>query len=374
MYGVGNVPVVVDGVHRALYLEMDHIPWRHSITFFTSRKKRDQYNQNYLKNLIVEFEPDIIFIWGMWNLPRSLAVLAERACPSKVVYRFGDYWPTLPSQHVAYWKVIGRKWYARPLKKLVGKLALALLAKKDDLPPIKFERAICISKASQFELVNQGIPLSDVRIIYGGIDVGRFLNLELLRGNKENKGFLDLVYIGRLSPEKGIETAILAIDKLVNAQARHDIRLTIVGSGPENYERDLKELVERRELTAHVSFNGKIPSEDVPRFLHGFDIMVVPSIWIEPFGRVVLEGMVSHLAVIASDTGGPGEIIVDGKNGLLFSPGDEEDLAKKIERLYLDPDLLAELADAGYETVLEHFTDTIMIDKIESYLLEVSQA
>jgi glycosyltransferase involved in cell wall biosynthesis len=374
MYGVGNNPVLEGDIHRSLYLEMDPVPWRHSITFFTSRKNRDQHNQIHLKELISEFKPDIIFIWGMWNLPRSIAALAERECPGKVVYRFGDYWPTLPSQHEIYWNISGRKWYSRLPKKLLGKLAFELLKKDDILPPLEFQHAICISESSHIELLNQGIPLSDVRIIYGGLNVDKFLNVEPSSDKKDVNECLNLVYIGRLSPEKGVDTAILAIDKLINFQERQEIKLTMVGSGPEDCERALKVLVETRNLTKHVTFKGKIPHEDVPECLRSFDIMLVPSTWTEPFGRVILEGMISHLVVIASNTGGPSEVITDGQNGLLFSPGDSYELAQKIESLILDPELLENLANAGYETVLEQFTDTVMIDKMESYLMEVSQA
>jgi glycosyltransferase involved in cell wall biosynthesis len=190
--------------------------------------------------------------------------------------------------------------------------------------------------------------------------------------NDDNE-FYDLIYIGRLSPEKGIEIAILAIEKLVKVQGRQGIKLSIVGTGSENYRKELKELVNRK-LGSYITFAGNFPSEDVPKLLHGFDIMLVPSIWSEPFGRVILEGMISHLAVIASNTGGPSEVIVNEENGLLFSPGDEDDLARKIESLIINPELLETLSNAGYETVLEKYTDNIMIDKIESYLWEVSGA
>ncbi|HZJ24036.1 MAG TPA: glycosyltransferase family 4 protein, partial [Anaerolineales bacterium] len=102
-----------------------------------------------------------------------------------------------------------------------------------------------------------------------------------------------------------------------------------------------------------------------------FDVLVLPSLWPEPFARVVLEGMVSGLVVIATPTGGTTEILTDGENGLLFAAGDAEDLAQKIICLATDPKLRRRLALAGQQTVIERFTKTKMMDEIESYLQEV---
>ena len=99
MHGTNNVPVEKDGIFRSLYLEMDLVPFRNSITFFTRRKARERHNLRCFERVLGQFEPDIIFIWGMWNLPRSLAASAEARFPDKVVYRFATYWPTLTSAH-----------------------------------------------------------------------------------------------------------------------------------------------------------------------------------------------------------------------------------------------------------------------------------
>ena len=112
MHGTNNVPSELEeeGIYRSLYFEMDLVPWRHSITFFTRRKAREKHNLQVFELVLQQFDPDIIFIWGMWNLHYSLPVLAEARYPHKVVYRFATYWPTLPSQHEFYWRTPGRKW------------------------------------------------------------------------------------------------------------------------------------------------------------------------------------------------------------------------------------------------------------------------
>jgi glycosyltransferase involved in cell wall biosynthesis len=112
----------------------------------------------------------------------------------------------------------------------------------------------------------------------------------------------------------------------------------------------------------------------MPGLLRKFDVLLLPSIWQEPFARVLLEGMVSSLVIVATPTGGTTEILTDGENGLLFAAGDAEDLAQKIACLATDPKLRRRLAVAGQQTIVERFTKTKMMDEIESYLQEVSQS
>jgi glycosyltransferase involved in cell wall biosynthesis len=110
----------------------------------------------------------------------------------------------------------------------------------------------------------------------------------------------------------------------------------------------------------------------MPALLRQFDVLLVPSVWQEPLARMVLEGMAAGLVVIATPTGGTAEVIEDGNNGLFFTPGDGEDLARKIDSLADDPEILPRLAYAGRQTVTERFTATRMMDDIENYLRTVA--
>jgi glycosyltransferase involved in cell wall biosynthesis len=371
MHGTNNVPVEADGTYRSLYLEVDLVPWRHSITFFTKRKAREKHNLQCFERVLEQFEPDIVFIWGMWNLPKSLAVLAEATYPDKVIYRFATYWPTLPSAHEFYWRAPGRKWYSRIPKRVLGHFALAMLAKEVQQYPLTFKHAICVSAASRDILVNAGIPISNARIIYTGLHVKKFLNGEQHQRGYDDRSF-NLLYAGRLASDKGIETAIEAMTKLVFGQGQWEIRLSLAGSGSTEYENHLRCLVNQAGLTDYVSFLGWVPPEEMPGLLRKFDVLLLPSIWPEPFARVLLEGMISGLVVVATPTGGTPEIVMDGENGLLFTPGNPEDLAQKIARLVDDPESRRKLAEAGKQTIMERFIITIMMDDIESFLQDVA--
>ncbi|HEY9527331.1 MAG TPA: glycosyltransferase family 4 protein [Anaerolineales bacterium] len=373
MHGSNNVPVEVDGLFRSLYLEMDLVPLRHSLTFFTQRKAREKHNVEVFARVLRQFDPDIIFIWGMWNLPRSLPALAESTYPHKVVYRFASYWPTLPSQHEFYWRALGRTWYTRLPKQVLGSVALAMLKNEAQNTPLMFRHAICVSAATRDGLIKAGIPVSDARIIYTGLQVERYLNGEQHQQRKEDLS-LNLLYAGRLAADKGIETAIEAMEKLVHGQGKRNIRLSLAGSGSADYENHLRQLVDKAGLTDYVSFLGWVLPADMPGLLSKFDALVLPSIWPEPFSRAILEGMISGLVVLATPTGGTPEIIVEGENGMLFMPNDAEDLARKIAQLVEDPALHSQIGYAARQTIVERFTMPRMMDEMENYLQEIALA
>jgi glycosyltransferase involved in cell wall biosynthesis len=240
---------------------------------------------------------------------------------------------------------------------------------------LKFERAICISHTSRKELVDAGIPVSSARVIYNGIDAERFLNQTKNSTQNNERNIFRLVLIGRIVPEKGIETAVQALEVLrADTNIDGKISLTIAGSGKFEFEEYLRGLVVRAGLNEQVSFKGQIPYEEIPSFLGRFDALIFPSIWVEPFGRVILESMVSGLVVIATSRGGPSEVITHGENGLLFEPGNPEVLAEEIKYLIEDKVLHSNLACAGRKTVLEKFTRDRMVGDIEAYLHEVASS
>jgi glycosyltransferase involved in cell wall biosynthesis len=251
MHGSNNLPVEVDGIYRSMYLEMDLVPLRHSITFFTQRKAREKHNLQVFERVLNQFDPDIIFIWGMWNLPNSLPAYAEARYPHKVVYRFATYWPTLPSQHESYWRTPGRNWYSRLPKQILGHVALAMLTKEAQKAPLTFRHAICVSAATREILVEAGVPVAHARIIHTGLDVKHYLDggEPHSQHHEHEDQNLNVLYAGRIYPEKGIDTLIEAMIKLVYGQGRRDIRLSLAGSGSVDYEDHLRQLVNQAGLT-----------------------------------------------------------------------------------------------------------------------------
>jgi glycosyltransferase involved in cell wall biosynthesis len=379
MNGTNNMPVEEEGVARLLYLEMDFAPMRHHITFFTERKGQEQHNLACFAQVYERFAPDVVFVWGMWNFARSLPAFVEQKTGGKLLYRFAEYWPTLPSQHVHYWQAPGKSRVNHLTKQVLGKVALAMLA-REKTAPLKFEHAFCVSAGTRQELVDKGVPLSHARVIYTGLDeswlgegVGHEACSVSTHAPRPTPHSLRLLYAGRLDETKGVETAIEAMGLLVREHGLQNIEFEIAGTGADVYVARLKQLVDKEGVGNCVRFLGKVDGAKMPALMRSHDIILVTSIWPEPFARVILEGMVSGMVVVSTPTGGSAEIVEDGKTGLLFPPANAHTLAEKIAMLAHDPDLRERLATAGQTIVRERFTKTRMIDEMEDFLLEIAE-
>lgn len=367
--GAGGSATADDGVYRLLYPEVDWRRYRATLGFFVGRRRRLQEDLNRLEETLGRTEPDAILVWGMWNLPRQLLVHTEAREDPPVVYYIADYWPSLPDAYTLHWREPARRWYTGLPKYVLGQIALGMLSREREAPALRFQHAACVSSAVRDRLVADGLPLTEARVIHNGIDVARFADAKASRPSRDESERLAVVYAGRLSPEKGVHTAVEAVASL--ARRGMVVSLTTVGGGAADYERELRSLIERLGLAGQVALAGRVPRERMPEVLARFDVLVVPSIWPEPLPRIVQEGMAAGLAVVGTTVGGMGEILEDGLNGLTFAPGDAEGLARQIERLDVDPALRTRLAQAGVDTVRQRFDIGRMLDELEAYLQEV---
>jgi len=246
-------------------------------------------------------------------------------------------------------------------------MAWRMLAQEGWPHRLRFDHAICVSHYIKEALTAMGLPLSDAAVIHGGTDVERF---QPNPGQAHTDGrSLSLLYAGQLAGHKGVATAIEALARL--AHGYPGLRLTLVGSGHRDYEAHLLTLAQMAGLQDRVVFRGSVPREQMPQVLAEHDVLIFPSTGPEALPRMVQEGMAAGLVVVGTTTGGTGEILVDGENGLTFAPEDAQGLARQIERLVHDPALRGRLAAAGRRTVQEKFTLERMVNEIEAYLLGV---
>jgi len=158
---------------------------------------------------------------------------------------------------------------------------------------------------------------------------------------KDRQEEFRVLYAGRLVPEKGVEVLIRAFKKIASLK----IRLTIVGEGAlESY---LKRLVQNDN---RIQFLGKFSWERLKELYKSSDITVVPSVYYEILGNVVLESMAHGTGVIASNIGGIPELIQNGQNGYLFKAGDVDGLRAILEKLINNPAQVAAIGDNAFKT------------------------
>jgi glycogen(starch) synthase len=359
-----KAPAREPNIYRLLHLEGD-LAYYQPHHFFTRWRKQHRENLAFLEHTVKDFAPDLIFVWGMWALSKALPTLAEKLLPGRVVYYLSDYWPSAVDMHTTYWQSPPQSWPMQIPKRVLGKVAMSILAKEGQ-PDLKLEHVICVSARVRDLLVEAGLPIQHARIIHGGTDIERFLDV---RKRDDRPGHLKLLYAGQLVRHKGVHTAIEAMSRLVNKQRINQITLTLVGSGHPDYEAFLRDLVVRESLQDFVTFQKPVSKDHMPAIFQQFNVLIFPSIYEEPLARITQEAMSSGLVVVGTTTGGTKEILRDGETGLTFAPEDADGLAEQVTRLIIDPDLCCRLAQAGRQTVLENFTLDKMVNEIEAYLV-----
>ena len=156
-----------------------------------------------------------------------------------------------------------------------------------------------------------------------------------------------VVFAGRIVAQKGLAVLIRA--------ARHvDAEFVICGDGRE-LER-MRKLARRTGVDDRVRFRGWLDSEQLAQELANASVVVVPSLWPEPFGLVGIEALSAGRPVIASATGGVEEWLEDGISGLCVKPGDVEELTRALNELLSDPERQRTMGLAGRETVNRRFS------------------
>src|SRR6185503_6054326 len=167
-----------------------------------------------------------------------------------------------------------------------------------------------------------------------------------------------LLFVGRLDARKGFPIAIAAFERL--AAGRDDLRLVVVGDGPERAAVDALPTM----LRARVTMLGAVPNTDLPPIHAACDLYLGPSTGGESFGIVVVEAMAAGLPVVVSDTPGYDEVVHDGEDGLLVPPSDPVALAAAAGRLLDDPDQAEKIAAAGRARAAD-FAWPAVLDRIE---------
>ena len=164
-----------------------------------------------------------------------------------------------------------------------------------------------------------------------------------------------IALVGRINSWKGQQLLLHAFALL--AKTHKNIKLVYLGSAPPNqevFEIDLKSKIREFHLEDRVVI---IPfQKEITKFWNSIDIAVVPSTEPEPFGMVVIEAMLAKKPVVASNHGGPTEIVVDATTGFLFEPNNHESLAQALEKLIQDKQLGATFGEKGFERVLDTFS------------------
>lgn len=179
-----------------------------------------------------------------------------------------------------------------------------------------------------------------------------------------------VVCVSRLVPRKGQDTLIRAMPGILAKEP--DAVLLIVGGGP--YDKELRRLAHETGVAASVRFTGAVPWSELPAHYGAGDVFAMPcrtrrgGLDVEGLGIVYLEASATGLPVVAGDSGGAPDAVLDGETGWVVRGGSPEDAAERIVTLLGDPELRARMGQRGREWVEEKWRWDLLAETLKSLL------
>jgi glycosyltransferase involved in cell wall biosynthesis len=234
-------------------------------------------------------------------------------------------------------------------------------------------RVIALSnvEAEQYKCV--GVPGEKIAIIPNGIDLSEYAELPPKGSFKKKFNIPEnrkiILYLGRIHKIKGIDVLVKAYAHLKNEMKVNDTVLVVTGPD-DGFLNEVKSLAYNLGIADSVLFTGPLYGRDKLEAFVDTEIYVLPSRY-EIFGMTVLEAYACGKPIVASKVGGLKDLVKDGETGLLFEPGNVEQLTKSILILLNINDIAKEMGLKGKNFVIENFTIQKVVEILEKVYEEV---
>jgi glycogen synthase len=351
---VEDVEPAIDDANRSLR-------WHLSDGRFESlgpaqRAALTRHNLRTLAEHLTSFAPDVVGWWSMGGLSLTMLEVVRRKGISAAAFVHDE------------WLDYGRRvdpW----LKTFTGRRRgrLAGPAELVSRMPTRVEFASAahyafVSEYTRSHALGLGLGLKSTSVAHSGI------HTDFLDPAPPRAWGWRLLYVGRIDPRKGIDTAIASLAHLPD-----ESQLVIAGSWDRTEEARLLDLAETLGVAHRVDFRGKLDRDALLRAYASTDVTVFPVRWNEPWGLVPLEAMGRARPVVATGRGGSSEYLRDGENCLLFEADDERSLARAVTSLAESDELRERLRRAGRETAAKH-TEPRFNREVEAVLTGVADA
>jgi glycogen(starch) synthase len=305
----------------------------------------------------------VVYAWNLQHLTLTVCLRAQELGIPVCFFVF-DHWFTQLEKDP--WCSLIAHRPQRAGRKLVWVIVSALLRQAGLVPRSTMLNCAHVQFASRYlkhEALQAGRQAADAQVIHWGIDPNRY------RYKTTDPQGGCLLYVGQLAPHKGVHTAIEALHHLIRHYGKDGATLTIVGGSMfPRYAAELRQLTARFGLDSRVRFLGQLAPEKLAAVYAEHDLLLFPSVWDEPFGITILEGMAAGIPVVATASGGAAEIVRDELNALVFAKGDADACARCVSRLLEDRTLYERIRAGGRRTVEERFRLERTIDRIEQDL------
>jgi glycosyltransferase involved in cell wall biosynthesis len=221
----------------------------------------------------------------------------------------------------------------------------------------QMEEVMVPSAGTREQLLSRGLPQERMKPLPRWVDTETYSpdmrNPNFWKSRGIGLGRVVLLYVGRVSREKGLEMLVEAFRELVDTGSA--IALAVIGDGP------YREEMETALSSYPTLFTGYLAGEQLQSGYASADLFVFPSAT-DTFGNVVLEAQASGLPVIVSDEGGPQELMIDGDTGVVFRAGCKNGLVAAIRLMVSDSERMARMSQNA-----RYFTLTNAPDSSQTY-------
>ncbi len=319
--------------------------WQHAYWAYVSRLDYRAACQT-----LAHFKPQLVYVWNMGLMSLS-PVYAAQQTAVPLVFDLGDYW-LLQRYYELYRE-------AHPLKKWY-RLAVHAIP---NFNPLQFEHILTNSHVLKQRHVEAGFPADHIHVIPRGLQPEFMAHTPAPLPTDD---VIKLLYAGRVVAAKGAHLAVETVAQL--RQQGHPVSLDIVGNGDSAYLAQLQTQIQSLGVQDAVSLKSAVPQKTLLQLYREYHAVLLPSVWVEPFGGIALEAMAQGTCVIASNRGGPAEIITHNHNGILVEPEDPAAMARAALELVANPCQMRQLRAAALQTVQQDYTLEKIGDQVETYL------
>lgn len=308
------------------------------------------FNIKYYRSFgqeIQRFNPDVIHARNFYNNISLSFLLAAKKYNTPVIIHLSDFSSCICPRGVMV------NWTGKPCETGFSRRCLTKCSEKEKLYDVLRWLRLRSSRFMLKKYVDVFISPSNILASYMKKNLGvsnvyvvpHFYNETPSKSTKNRFKRPVILYVGRLSKEKGIEYLLKAMPKVLEEIPKAE--LVIIGDGP-ILDR-LTKLSHNIGINDQVTFHGYMPHEKVMDFYNSSSLLVLPTVWFENFPNVILEAMTHGLPVITTNIGGQGELVEDGVTGYHVEPCNSEDLAEKVLSLLQDKEMNERMGENARE-------------------------
>lgn len=332
--------------------------WR---KFFFSRKINKA-----LKDYIKEVKPDVIHLHNHYKYSTSILKALPNDIPT--VQTIHDYGLMCPTS----WAITKNK-----LQVCTGVEGTGLKCMNNCITPGHFaisykrnKKRIKLTREKITFLIAPSKKLKEYLESFGfdnTVYLPYFIDLKFWKLTKQKREEGLIVYVGAITPNKGVDYLIEAMQEI--QKEVKEAKLRIIGDGSERIKLQKK----AKELGINVEFTGKLRPEQVLEQYNKAQVLVMPSIWMEQFGIVGIEAMATGLPIVGSNIGGIPDWLIDGETGYLAKPKDIKDIAEKTIRILKDKKKWEEMSNNATKRAQRYNDEDFKADLENIYKEAINQ-